>query len=281
MIKILKNIIWAVALYIVYIISGYIFGNHSQMLVLVTIATFFITLLYYKSQPNKKLLIGFATLIVPILAIFISISLFSGFKRSLVYIIFLPIVFYLSWLFVKGKKRLLVVIGLIVTIAFAHIFFIPNIYSYYLNFDSTQNKPFPELVFSDHTQSQLNLPKDKIVVLDFWTTSCGVCFTKFPEFEKLFLEYKKNPKIEFYSVNAPLKRDDFLSTLKIVDSLDYKYKTIYASSVEDMQAILNIQAYPEFMIIKNNQIRFSGYLNTKFNIVAYNTKNIIEKLLDE
>jgi len=39
---------------------------------------------------------------------------------------------------------------------------------------------------------QLDTVKNKLIVLDFWTTTCGVCFKSFPDYEKIYLKYKDN-----------------------------------------------------------------------------------------
>lgn len=281
MIKILKNFIWAIALYLVYALSGFISeGNHRQMIVAVLIATFFFTLLYFKSKPKQNGITGFSILIIPFISLLIIVSFFSGFKQSLTYILFVPVVAYLSWIYIKTEKRLLIGITIICVIICAPLFFLPNLYSYYLNSNAKQNMTLPELGWLDSNKEPIQLPKDKVVVLDFWNTGCVPCFKKFPEFEDLYLDYKNNPEVEFYSVNVPLKRDVFSSTKKLMDSLNYQFKTIYTTSAANAKK-LPISGYPTFMIIKNNQIRFSGYQNNGFNIFVYNSKSEIDVLLNE
>lgn len=279
--KLIRNTLWAFSLFLIYTISGFLFGTHEKMIVVTLVTTFLLTFLYFKNNPSKKAIEGFLLLVAPTLMIFITTSLFAGFKRSLVYLIFIPLVYYLSWFFVERRRSKLILIFVLGIIVFAPTIFIPNIYSYYLNKNAEQNRPLPEMTFIDANKNIITLSKNKVLVLDFWNTSCGVCFKKFPEYEDLYLEYKNNQNVEFYSVNMPMKRDEFPSVLKLVDSLDYKYKTIFAESTKDIDEKLNITGYPTFMIIKNNRIRFSGYQNNGSNIFIYNSKSIIDNLLKE
>jgi thiol-disulfide isomerase/thioredoxin len=49
--------------------------------------------------------------------------------------------------------------------------------------------------------------KGKIVVFDFWSTSCGVCFREFPEYDRVYQKYRNRDDIAMYAVNLPFKRD--------------------------------------------------------------------------
>lgn len=50
--------------------------------------------------------------------------------------------------------------------------------------------------------------KDKIVLFDFWNTTCGVCFIKFPDLERLYQKNKDHPRFVLQAVNIPLPQRD-------------------------------------------------------------------------
>ncbi|GAA3780524.1 hypothetical protein GCM10022271_10990 [Corallibacter vietnamensis] len=155
----------------------------------------------------------------------------------------------------------------------------PNQFNYFLNDKPFKNRPFVGFDLIDNDGKPIELPQNKVLVLDFWTTSCGVCFKKFPEFEKLFKEYKNDTKIEFYSINVPTKRDEFTKTRELVNKLGYDFQTVYAKSKNDVESKLKISGYPSFMIVKDNIIQFDGYLNINPVVLVYNSKNELEKIV--
>ena len=49
--------------------------------------------------------------------------------------------------------------------------------------------------------------RGKVLVLDFWTTSCAICFHEFPKLERLYAEYRDRSDVEVYAVNVPVEGD--------------------------------------------------------------------------
>jgi len=43
--------------------------------------------------------------------------------------------------------------------------------------------------------------KGKVLVLDFWTTWCGVCLKAFPDFQEVYEKFKDHPDVAFLAVN--------------------------------------------------------------------------------
>ena len=48
---------------------------------------------------------------------------------------------------------------------------------------------------------------NKVVLLDFWTTSCGVCFRKFPQLQKFHEKHKDDAAMRILAVDTPLEDD--------------------------------------------------------------------------
>jgi thiol-disulfide isomerase/thioredoxin len=90
-----------------------------------------------------------------------------------------------------------------------------SLYIHYLNFGTLSGRvsetcpPF-DLYMEDSTKVSNDSFNNKILVLDFWNTGCGVCFRKFPELEEKFLKYQ-GQKVEILFIHDP----DILKKLKI------------------------------------------------------------------
>lgn len=261
---------------LLYIVTGILtYGNHEIMIPLVTIGTFFISFFVLKKYDFIK---NFILLIVPILVlIFITSVINYDFLRSIFYLIFIPIASFLGYLY-KIKKNIIIPIAVIIFSLVIGLYIYPNYFVYFINKGARKNTVSPKFELIDRNKKQVKFTKN-IIVLDFWTTSCGVCFKKFPELEKIYLAYKNNDNIAFYSVNIPLKRDNFNKTLKMVDSMNYKFSTIYALPKDNIQKKLNINAFPHLIIIKNDSIRYSGRLVTEKNVFVNNITSEINRLV--
>ncbi len=103
--------------------------------------------------------------------------------------------------------------------------------------------------------------KDKIVIFDFWTTYCGVCFKKFPILQEEFVKYKNTPGIEFYAVNIPWKRDSVGAAKRIISEYPYTFPVLYAKS-DSLAKLFKVFAYPTVIIIRNGEeIIFRGNID--------------------
>lgn len=220
-------------------------------------------------------------LISPILIVFIAILLiYQEYSRTILYIIFLPASSALAYLYFKFKIKtiLFVAIGIF---GFVGYVLFQNVLVLVENQNAEMNGRYPVVHFTDENKTTVNFKKGKIIVLDFWSTSCAICFTKFPGLEETYLKYKNNPDVLIYAVNVPLRNDKFDETTTILKKLGYTFPKIYATSAKQVEDSLKINAYPHLLIIKNGKIRFSGILETDKKVFMYTVDGQIEKLLDE
>lgn len=99
---------------------------------------------------------------------------------------------------------------------------------------------------------------DEIVVLDFWTTSCGYCFQKFPVFDQIRKEHQSlNNGVKFYAVNVPISRDTANQALNIAKGLPYGFAHLFAPN-EDIATLFHITGYPAVIVIRNRKILYRG-----------------------
>jgi thiol-disulfide isomerase/thioredoxin len=100
--------------------------------------------------------------------------------------------------------------------------------------------------------------KNRLVVLDFWTTSCGICFTKFPLLQEKARKYKDDAKVRVYAVNIPIARDTLGQGKKTIDKLNYSFNKLYAHDIDAMK-VFGIYYFPTVLVIENgNKIIYRG-----------------------
>jgi thiol-disulfide isomerase/thioredoxin len=191
----------------------------------------------------------------------------------------------LYWLNFKSRKRLkTILIG-------CYILFLG--YGWYAGMESfrqwvlVQKSRLPqdtsvEFTFYDLDGKQINSSdlKGKIVVFDFWTTGCGVCFRQFPKYDRVYKKYAGREDIVIYAVNLPLDRDTQESILKSIDKyVNYSFPVLLAQKDSDYWNQLKIEGVPHLMILdKNGIVVHNGTTNFRKE-VAYNIEDMIEKLL--
>lgn len=125
----------------------------------------------------------------------------------------------------------------------------------------------------------LSKASSKVIVLDLWSSTCGVCFKEFPKFEKQYLKYKKDPKVELYSLNLPLRRDTSINIKAMINN--YKFAKLYAQGLDSWEK-LNVKSVPLIVILdKKGTIRFKGSMNTNKYMFYNNFNSLIEKLKNE
>jgi len=119
-------------------------------------------------------------------------------------------------------------------------------------------------------------------VLDFWSTSCGICFKKFPDFERLKQKYAAKTEVEFYAVNLIQPREELSTVKKVAGSFSYSFKTLYTNinSANQIRELLKIEAVPTIVIInKNCEVVYTGDFNIEKYIFVDNIYDLIETAL--
>jgi len=109
----------------------------------------------------------------------------------------------------------------------------------------------PEFQFTDRDGNIITRQDfaGKYVVFDFWTTSCGICFRKFPKFEEQYVKYRSNENVVFYAVNVKLPRDKEGVSFEIISERGYSFPTLQSGQTEDAKSIFGIQAVPTIIIL--------------------------------
>jgi peroxiredoxin len=121
--------------------------------------------------------------------------------------------------------------------------------------------------------------KGKVILLDFWYKSCGVCIRQYPKMEAVYNHFKKNNNVAIYFVNNGI---DSIET--ITDFV--KNKNIQIPVLIDKNSLLvkklKLDGFPVFVLIDKKGIIkeiHMGYSRDEANIFEEQTINKIEQLL--
>lgn len=117
------------------------------------------------------------------------------------------------------------------------------------------------LIFKNKYNQNLNISqiKGRVVLLDFWNSKCGVCYSKFPEVQKVYDKYKQNPIVNFYSVNFFLDDiDKDGDAFRIIKERGYSFPVLICRDKALLKR-LNITGYPTVLIInRKGELVFRG-----------------------
>jgi len=113
----------------------------------------------------------------------------------------------------------------------------------------------------------------KYTVLDFWTTSCGVCFREFPEFDKQYVKYSSNRNVAIYAVNVKLSQDEEGVSFEIISDRGYAFPTLQYGEIEDAKDIFGVYSYPTVIVLnKTGSIVFRGSSEKAFSFLEKELK---------
>lgn len=178
------------------------------------------------------------------------------------------------------KSRYVIITSIL--IIFLGFIFMEN----WLNFafyNSEFNKidfPTEKALLKDMNDQPYDLDHRKIYVADLWNSSCRICFEKFPEFEKLSLQYKaKTDDVEFITLNIPLQRDLAYDIKSYVS--EYKFKSIFSQN-PDLGRLMDVTKYPTVLIIDRSQtVVYAGSINNKWYHFYNNFDNLMKTHIDK
>jgi thiol-disulfide isomerase/thioredoxin len=100
--------------------------------------------------------------------------------------------------------------------------------------------------------------RNKIVLLDFWYTGCGVCFEKFPQVQTAYDKYKDDASVAIFAVDKPIEEDTPGQAFQVIKDEGYSFPVVIAKD-EDLPKKFGVKFYPTtFVIDRAGQIVFKG-----------------------
>jgi len=115
-----------------------------------------------------------------------------------------------------------------------------------------------KIILTDKNANDFTVKKGKITVLDFWFVGCGACINDFPEFQKLYTNYKNNPGIQFLSVNQPYPRDKEVDRFSYLTNAGFSFP-MAATKDTSLITSFQISVYPTVIILdEEGDVVFKG-----------------------
>lgn len=119
------------------------------------------------------------------------------------------------------------------------------------------------IVFQDSTG--LNIPLNdfsgKYLVLDFWVSSCGVCFKKFPQVQNIYNDLKTADNIKLYSVfcSSSKRGETHQNGVDMLQQRGYTFPTLSLDGDNPILKEIGVDAYPTVIIFDpNGKLIFRG-----------------------
>ena len=115
--------------------------------------------------------------------------------------------------------------------------------------------------------------REKVILLDFWNSRCGVCFQKFPQLQTLYDRYKGNPSFRLFTVNKPLEGDTVNQAFAMLRNRNYAFPALLPFD-KNLAESYGVKFYPTTIIIdKSGMVVYRGSIE--------NAGEVVEKLLGE
>lgn len=133
---------------------------------------------------------------------------------------------------------------------------------------------FPVL---DTNPDTINI-ENKVLVLEFWSSTCTPCLWQMKEINPLYQHYKDNRDVEIIAVN--IGNDDYETALKSKQRNNFVLPAFFDENKIFSQQI-NLTEIPVLIIVdKNNRIRWkhTGYFKEERGILNERIINEVEKL---
>ena len=273
MVNIIKQIIIIILITIASILFGAL-GWHFQFIL---ISVVFLCVGYFVDKISlKNKLTFFLGASLPFTLIY-GFVIFTANKINIkiLPILFAPMIFYVFGVLIKKRSKI-ILLSIIVIQSFLGFLFMVNWINYHGYSKGFTVKEFPKTLIIDNNNLNVNFDSKTIKIIDVWSSSCGICIKKFPDFEQLKEKYKEDNEVTFYALNLPLKRDSIIDVKKYTSK--YSFKSLYAKDLDAWNQ-LQIKGVPQFLILnKSNKIVYQGSLNSKW-YDFYNNFDVLIKTL--
>jgi thiol-disulfide isomerase/thioredoxin len=100
--------------------------------------------------------------------------------------------------------------------------------------------------------------RNKITLMDFWTTPCGACFEKFPQVEAAYEKYAGDSAVAIMAVNIPIEEDKPDQAFEVIKKEGYKFPVVVLKD-EGIAEEIGVKSYPTSLVVDQNaQVIYRG-----------------------
>lgn len=109
-----------------------------------------------------------------------------------------------------------------------------------------------------NTKITNQLFENKIVLLDFWITTCGLCFKEFPQVQTAYDKYKNDSSVAIYTINKPVKENKPNQAFEMIKEEGYSFPVVVPTD-EKLPEKFGVKGYPTtFVINQTGEIVYKG-----------------------
>ncbi len=109
--------------------------------------------------------------------------------------------------------------------------------------------------------------ENKIVLLYFWSTRCGLCFKRFPQVQAAYEKYKNDPSVAIYTINKPVEENKPNQVFEMIKKEGYSFPVVIPTD-EQLPEKFGVKGYPTtFVINRDGQIVYKGDIEGAVNQV--------------
>jgi thiol-disulfide isomerase/thioredoxin len=110
--------------------------------------------------------------------------------------------------------------------------------------------------------------QNKIVLLDFWIKTCGLCFQKFPQVQAVYDKYKNDPSVAIYTINKLVEEDKPNQVFEMIKEEGYSFPVVIPTD-EELPEKFGVKGYPTtFVISPDGRIVYKGDIEGAVKMVA-------------
>ena len=121
--------------------------------------------------------------------------------------------------------------------------------------------------------------RGKTVVLDLWNTSCGNCYTEFPNVAEFRDSFSPEDSVEVYTVHLAEGPEDRREGIRRYEEGGYTVPLLLSSmSVKDAREKLGIRGVPNTVILNpNGRIHYVGHPQYRRGALVQNAWDLVRE----